>query len=99
MVCRKPRHPDQRPCNPIVRKCPSTLKPASIQLFLNLPTKATRKRFSPVSLIPTEISAIRNNACGFPGTAIMPLDDYSPYQQRIIKRYYENQDTIQLQRL
>src|SRR5262249_18267030 len=75
------------------------LKPASIQLFLNLPTKATRKRFSPVSLIPTEISAIRNNACGFPGTAIMPLDDYSPYQQRIIKRYYENQDTIQLQRL
>ena len=29
----------------------------------------------------------------------MPLDDYTPYQQRIIKRYYENEDTIQLQRL
>jgi hypothetical protein len=29
----------------------------------------------------------------------MPLDDYTPYQQRIIKRYYGNQDTIQLQRL
>ena len=29
----------------------------------------------------------------------MPLDDYTPYQQRIIKRYYDNQDTIQLQRL
>jgi hypothetical protein len=27
------------------------------------------------------------------------LDDFSPHQQRIIKRYYENQDTIQLQRL
>ncbi len=27
------------------------------------------------------------------------LDDFTPHQQRIIKRYYENQDTIQLQRL
>ncbi len=27
------------------------------------------------------------------------LDDFSPHQQRIIKRYYENSDTIQLQRL
>jgi hypothetical protein len=27
------------------------------------------------------------------------LDDYSPYQQKIIKRYYANQDTVQLQRL
>jgi hypothetical protein len=27
------------------------------------------------------------------------LDDYSPYQQRIIKRYYKNQGPIQLQRL
>ena len=27
------------------------------------------------------------------------LDDYSPHQQRIIKRYYSQQDTIQLQRL
>ena len=25
--------------------------------------------------------------------------DYSPHQQKIIKRYYDNQDTIQLQRL
>jgi hypothetical protein len=25
--------------------------------------------------------------------------DYTPYQQKIIKRYYDNQDTIQLQRL
>lgn len=25
--------------------------------------------------------------------------DYSPYQQKIIKRYYENFDTIKLQRL
>jgi hypothetical protein len=29
----------------------------------------------------------------------MPLDDYTPHQQRIIKRYYNNQDAIQLQRL
>ena len=27
------------------------------------------------------------------------LDDYTPYQQRIIKRYYSNQDGIQRQRL
>ena len=27
------------------------------------------------------------------------LDDYSPYQQKIIKRYYDNQDVIQRQRL
>jgi hypothetical protein len=25
--------------------------------------------------------------------------DYTPYQQKIIKRYYDNQDTIQRQRL
>lgn len=25
--------------------------------------------------------------------------NYTPYQQKIIKRYYDNQDTIQLQRL
>jgi hypothetical protein len=25
--------------------------------------------------------------------------DYTPYQQKIIKRYYDNQDTIQWQRL
>ena len=25
--------------------------------------------------------------------------DYTPYQQKIIKRYYDNQDTIQQQRL
>ncbi len=25
--------------------------------------------------------------------------DYSPYQQKIIKRYYDNRDTSQLQRL
>ncbi len=29
----------------------------------------------------------------------MGMDDYSAHQQKIIKRYYENQDTIQLQRL
>ncbi len=29
----------------------------------------------------------------------MGMDDFTPYQQRIIKRYYENQDSIQLQRL
>ena len=27
------------------------------------------------------------------------LDDYTPYQQKIIKRYYGNQDAIQRQRL
>lgn len=27
------------------------------------------------------------------------LEDYSPHQQRIIKRYYNNQDTLQHQRL
>jgi hypothetical protein len=27
------------------------------------------------------------------------LDEYTPYQQKIIKRYYGNQDTIQRQRL
>jgi len=27
------------------------------------------------------------------------LDDYTPYQQKIIKRYYDNQDTIGKQRL
>jgi hypothetical protein len=27
------------------------------------------------------------------------MPDYTPYQQKIIKRYYDNQDTIQLQRL
>lgn len=27
------------------------------------------------------------------------LDDYSPYQQKIIKRYYSNQDSIHRQRL
>jgi hypothetical protein len=27
------------------------------------------------------------------------LDDYTPYQQKIIKRYYSNQDTVQRQRL
>jgi hypothetical protein len=26
-------------------------------------------------------------------------DDYTPYQQKIIKRYYDNQETIQTQRL
>jgi hypothetical protein len=25
--------------------------------------------------------------------------DYTPYQQKIIKRYYDNSDTLQLQRL
>jgi hypothetical protein len=29
----------------------------------------------------------------------MPLDDYTPHQQKIIKRYYGNQDTLQRQRL
>jgi hypothetical protein len=27
------------------------------------------------------------------------MPDYTPYQQKIIKRYYDNHDTIQLQRL
>lgn len=27
------------------------------------------------------------------------LDDYTPYQQKIIKRYYDNQDTIGTQKL
>jgi hypothetical protein len=27
------------------------------------------------------------------------MSDFTPYQQKIIKRYYENQDTIQSQRL
>jgi hypothetical protein len=27
------------------------------------------------------------------------MPDYSPYQQKIIKRYYDNSDIIQLQRL
>ncbi len=27
------------------------------------------------------------------------MSEYTPYQQKIIKRYYDNQDTIQLQRL
>ncbi len=29
----------------------------------------------------------------------MPLDDYSAHQQKIIKRYYKNQDAIHRQRL
>jgi hypothetical protein len=27
------------------------------------------------------------------------MADFTPYQQKIIKRYYDNQDTLQLQRL
>lgn len=27
------------------------------------------------------------------------LDDYTPHQQKIIKRYYQNQDALALQRL
>jgi hypothetical protein len=27
------------------------------------------------------------------------LEEYTPYQQKIIKRYYSNQDTVQRQRL
>ncbi len=27
------------------------------------------------------------------------MPDFTPYQQKIIKRYYDNQDVIQLQRL
>jgi hypothetical protein len=29
----------------------------------------------------------------------MALENYTPYQQKIIKRYYINQDTLQRQRL
>jgi hypothetical protein len=29
----------------------------------------------------------------------MSLEEYTPYQQRVIKRYYGNQDNIQRQRL
>jgi hypothetical protein len=29
----------------------------------------------------------------------MAQQDYTPYQQKIIKRYYDNQDTLQAQRL
>ena len=29
----------------------------------------------------------------------MAKQDFTPYQQKIIKRYYDNQDTIALQRL
>jgi len=29
----------------------------------------------------------------------MAEQEYTPYQQKIIKRYYESQDTLQLQRL
>ena len=29
----------------------------------------------------------------------MAQQDYTPHQQKIIKRYYDSQDTIQLQRL
>jgi hypothetical protein len=29
----------------------------------------------------------------------MPMDDFSPHQQKIIKRYYANQDAIQTQKL
>jgi len=29
----------------------------------------------------------------------MAQQDYTPYQQKIIKRYYNNQDTLQYQRL
>ena len=29
----------------------------------------------------------------------MARDDYTPFQQKIIKRYYDHQDTIGLQRL
>jgi hypothetical protein len=29
----------------------------------------------------------------------MAAGDYTPYQQKIIKRYYDNQDTLQRQRL
>ena len=29
----------------------------------------------------------------------MPLDDFSPHQQKLIKRYYRNQDSVSAQRL
>ena len=29
----------------------------------------------------------------------MPLEDFTPHQQKIIKRYYDNLDTLSLQRL
>jgi hypothetical protein len=29
----------------------------------------------------------------------MAREDYTPYQQKIIKRYYDNQDTLQRQKL
>jgi hypothetical protein len=29
----------------------------------------------------------------------MAQQDYTPYQQKIIKRYYDNQDTLMVQRL
>ncbi len=29
----------------------------------------------------------------------MANQDFTPYQQKVIKRYYDNQDTVQLQRL
>lgn len=35
----------------------------------------------------------------FLGVLFAMLDDYTPYQQKIIKRYYGNQDTVQRQRL
>jgi len=28
-----------------------------------------------------------------------PMPDYNPYQQKVIKRYYDNKETIQRQRL
>lgn len=34
-----------------------------------------------------------------PREAIVPKDNYTPYQQKVIKRYYDNQDKIQLQKL
>ena len=30
---------------------------------------------------------------------VMAQQDFTPHQQKIIKRYYDNQDTIQRQRL
>jgi hypothetical protein len=35
--------------------------------------------------------------CGERGQTV--LEDFTPYQQKIIKRYYRNQDTLQRQRL
>jgi hypothetical protein len=34
-----------------------------------------------------------------PGEEEMAERDYTPYQQKIIRRYYDNHDTIQTQRL